>query len=1829
MSATVSNPSIQQLERGQVKLWIILIGVNHYQDTQIPDLRYCANDCKELTEALKIATQQFQETEIIALYDDGHKIPILSEITTSFQQFRGAKPEDTVLFYFSGHGYLDSNNRPILCVTDTILEDLAGTGLKLDILLNELRQCNAQRQLVWLDACQETEQQEDDRIEQNPTGQLLAVLELQAEQSQDFYAMLSCNKTERSWEIPELKHGLFTYCLIEGLRGKAANTEGKIDADSLFKYVERNSKKFIEYKKNPLNADGFSKGMLGSLKESSTKLKVKRLPVDASQTPQRIARGSGELIIGSAKSSTQRKALIVDELSDSEADISLCRILQAKGSFAVDYCFVREKQRQNIQQTIASYLQSESNQIVLLYLAGTIASTNSETYELVCDRENSINLNLLSQQLHDSPVKEIVIIANILDTSETNKSLVEILQPSQDKSLCLITTTTSSANNRKLLHQLVTVLETAGESEGEFWVSELITQLQKWCDFQPDINLKFWLSGSTEVMEILSVEVQRSHDEIFEIDVCPYKSLEAFTQDDAYFFHGREELIAEIIEKLQSTSFLAVVGASGSGKSSVVKAGVLPQLQKERLSDFESEQFQPCQSWVMLPGDNPIDALAKSLAPNNPDFLEGVLHLGVDSLVEWLNQQPTEISVLVIDQFEELFTPTAETDHINFLNLVLGVIQQTEDFFKVIITLRSDFLDECLGMSELAPLITKSQVLVPSCRLEDQQYCQIIAKPAQKVGLEVEDGLIALLLEELKEGSLPLLQYALEELWHKRNRGKFTVKDYQQYIGKLGKFLSNKAQETYDNLSEAQQKCAESIFLSLVFLVKEQEDSNKDTRRRLPISDLLVDKYKNVLDSTLQALINARLIVVSGEENNFSLVNKEQLNADNDQENQQINDLAGVDRENMNNKSKDKVTVEIAHEILLRDWETLKWWLDENREKYRLIREINQKAHDWNQNGKRDGFLLSKGALAKYEEFYVSYADELSRISNDFIDVSIKARDKAAKLAKRRQLQIIGGLTGGLVAISMVAGAALWQLRRATISEINALSNSAEALLESNQELDALVAGLRVGRKIEKSFLIDSKTRFKLTNLLQNILFRVKEFNRIKVDGGNLTFSPDGKIIAVQSGDGKIELWNRKGQLIYTLQGQNFIFSPDGKIIATLDKEDKKIKVWNIKGELLNSFQIYIKEDSYRWNFAFSSDGNKIAYTDNRNQIIKIWNLEGKLLGSFNSNEENDKVSSVHISPDFQRVVFGNKDGSIQIWNIKGDLLNTFQAYDNEFIVYTKFSPDKETLISASWDGKVKLWNFQGDLIQTFQAPVAETFAMKVSPNGKHIAAWTEIEAEGFQLWSVKRNSAQNLFEREGAVKNVTFSLDGGTIAFIAQGAIKIWHQFEHGPYSWVESLQDDAQDVEFSPDGKVLASLSDSTVKLWNIDKTKKSSKKLIKFGGEIIATVSYRDETLSRNETIIELWNLEGKLLKVFQGHTDSIENIEFSPDGKIIASTSNDNTIKLWNLEGELLYTLPHQNIPYPHIIKFSPNGKIIASEDDNGKVVKLWNFKGELLNILSHDGGIENIKFSPNGKIIVSIGRDKTVKIWNLEGELLGILSYKYNFNGVLFSPLGENIIVSSGGYIGNRWEREVKRWNIQGELLSTLPHKGSGDIEVSPDGKIIISSDETNLKLWNWKGKLLSTFPHKGRGDIEVSPDGKIIISSDGTNLKLWNLKGDLISSVPYTGYTRTIKFTPDSKFIISFDSDRDKTLKAWNIQLKAWNIQGELLSKFSYRGRSDNIQFSPDGKNIITINNEVKVWSLDLDKVMIRGCNWARDYLTNNPNLSEEDRKICNGIDTK
>jgi WD40 repeat protein/energy-coupling factor transporter ATP-binding protein EcfA2 len=1829
MSVTVTTT--QQLKQGMAKLWIVLVGIDRYLDSNIPDLNYCAKDCEELTEALEIATGQFQQTEIISLYDGGNLLPERSPIINSIQKFRLAKPEDTVLFYFSGHGYLDTNNRPVLCVADTRLDNLTETGLKLDLLLNELSQCQAQRQLVWLDACQEREQQSDTQIKQNPTQQLSAALKEQAEKSQNFHAMLSCDKQERSWEIEELQHGLFTFCLIEGLRGKAANSKGQIDADGLFNYVERITSRIIEDKKNPVD-ETLSKGMVinvEQIKQSSPPPKTKRLPANASQTPQRIVRGGGELVflIGLAAPINNRKALVIDRLSNSEADIRLCKLLQAQGNFTVEYRYLRDKQQWQLQQDIASYL-AANNRTVLLYLSGTIESTANQTYELVGDSQHRINLNWLAKELKASPVKEIVLIANITKAKETTPSLKSILQLNCDLPLCLIEAT-SQPGDREFLTRLVATLETAAKTEKEFWVTELFSPLQKWSLEQPDIKVIGWW-GTVGIIEILSVEVQRSCDRVFDIEVCPYKSLKAFTQDDAYFFHGREELIDKIVKKLESNSFLTVVGASGSGKSSVVRAGVVPKLVTNGLNTSQSQQTQACQTWVMLPGDNPFTALAKAIAPNEPKLIEGVLHAGVKGFVDWLRQQPQAIYVLAIDQFEELFTLTPEKEGTDFIRLIIAAVERAGDCFKVIITLRGDFINECLNLGEIAPLMEQNEILVTvkSSRLEDEQYRQIIAQPAQKVGLEVEEGLMAVLLEELKNGSLPLLQYALEELWQKRSQGKLTLKDYQQYIGRLGQFLSDKAEATYKNLNQLQQECAQSIFLSLVYLAEEQDKTNKDTRRRLLKSDLRVNKYKYTLDDTLQALVEARLIVVSGEENNFSLV------TDGDRQNA----LAVADEVKENNSSPDRDTVEIAHEILINNWKTLEGWLKDNRDKYRLIREINQRAKDWKQNDRQEGFLLSKGALAKYEESYVKYADEFPKLSDRFMDASIQARDKADKLAKRRHRQTVGILTGGITILATALVFALGQLRRATINEVNALHNSAETLLASNQKLDALTIALKAGKLTDKNYLgLDFKIRLKILNLIQNIFYQTKEYNRLESQAEHIidiSLSPNGQIIASIEPGGEIELWNTDGKLLYSLKTSNrptsnVVFGHNSQTFAYAS-DDKTIKLWNIENKPFHQQTLKGHTDNIN-QVIFSPDGKTIASASD-DKTIKLWNIQGRLLHTLE--DHNEGIGEIKFSPDGKTIISidsnnirlrnrltvdssisVDKHNTVKLWSIEGQLLHTLKGHTDD-INNIEFSPDGQTIASASDDKTVKLWNVEGQLLHTLEGHTDQVNSVAFSPDGQTIAS---ASYDGtVELWNLRGRSIDIIDGYPDDMRSVVFSPDGKTIGYSDTTGntrlVRIKKNRRENLFSDLDGYIKRTSNIVFTPDSKAIVA-TDNAIELWNLRDRLLKTITVDSFENDtrergLVASNTKKDIIASakNDDAIIRLWNFKGQLLNTFTTKSEDINDIEFSSDGRILASINDNRMIELWNTNGKSIHVF-RVGLRGIKSVKFSPDGQLMAftfqssrrktrnsletsrSDLDSNKI-ELRNLKGELLHILEgHTDYVDDVIFSPDGQTIASISRDNTVKLWDLNGTLLNTLeSHNNDINRVIFSPDGQIIAAFDDADFrldssNENEDKVIKLWNIQGDLISTIKNNSRDsikDMEFIPDKKIIISAgNDSTIKLWSYQGQLLQT------------------------------LKG-------HTGFIKDVELIPERKIIVSAGDDST---------VKLWSYQGQLLQTLKgHTGEVDNVVVDFASETVASISSRdgtIKLWSLDLDDVMTRGCDWARDYLKNNPNVSEEDKKIC------
>ncbi|MBD2211233.1 AAA-like domain-containing protein [Nostoc linckia FACHB-104] len=339
----------------------------------------------------------------------------------------------------------------------------------------------------------------------------------------------------------------------------------------------------------------------------------------------------------------------------------------------------------------------------------------------------------------------------------------------------------------------------------------------------------------------------------------------------------------------------------------------------------------------------------------------------------------------------------------------------------------------------------------------------------------------------------------------------------------------------------------------------------------------------------------------------------------------------------------------------------------------------------------------------------------------------------------------------------------------------------------------------------------------------------------------------------------------------------------------------------------------------------------------------------------------------------------------------------------------------------------------------------------------------------------------------------------------------------------------------------------------------------------------------TTSRDKTA-KVWDKEGKLLATLTGHTGSVNNANFSPDGKYIVTTSEDKTAKVWDKEGKLLTTLTGHTGSVNNA-NFSPDGKYIVTTSRD-KTAKVWYREGNLLTtLIGHTSSVNNVNFSPDGKYIVTASRDKTAKVWDKEGKLFSTLTgHTSSVNNANFSPDGKYIVTASADSTAKVWDRE-------GKLLTTLTgHKiYVNNANFSPDGKYIVTtSEDKTAKVWDKEGKLFSTLTgHTSSvNNANFSPDGKYIVTaSRDKTAKVWDREGNLLTTLTgHTGSVNNANFSPDGKYIVTASDDNTA---------KVWYREGNLLTTLTGHTSSVfNTNFSPDGKYIVTASgdNTAKVW---------------------------------------
>jgi hypothetical protein len=515
-----------------------------------------------------------------------------------------------------------------------------------------------------------------------------------------------------------------------------------------------------------------------------------------------------------------------------------------------------------------------------------------------------------------------------------------------------------------------------------------------------------------------------SPEDTDEILPLPYRGLFHFDDHDADFFFGREVFVTELLQATQNRNFIPVLGASGSGKSSVVLAGLVPKLKQKEHWKFT--HFRP--------GNDPFHALALALVPlYTPEidatdqiaqarkladyFRGGTLPLS-DIFYQIKQKYPNDRVLLIADQFEELYTLCSdEKIRRSFLDILLASFPASNSHLSsavLVATIRADFLGNALSYRPFADLLQNADIKLGAMNREE--LSQVIEKPADKFGVKFADGLVKRILDSVENepGNLPLLEFALTELWAKRKGKKLTHSAYEE-IGEVQGALTTYANAQYQLLNPSEQKQVQGIFVQLV----RPGEGSEDTRRMALKAELGDQSWLLV-----KQLADARLVVTS--QNSASIE-----------------------------------TVEVVHEALIKNWSTLRQWMSADRDFRSWQERLRAAIQQWQEAQQDEGALLRGVPLVVAESWLQKRSKEMSSGEREFIQKSVILREGQKQKEERLRQRIILGLSAGFIAALSLAGFAGWQWRQAEITKSDVMVRSADILFSQGKELDALMESLR------------------------------------------------------------------------------------------------------------------------------------------------------------------------------------------------------------------------------------------------------------------------------------------------------------------------------------------------------------------------------------------------------------------------------------------------------------------------------------------------------------------------------------------------------------------------------------------------------------------------------------------------------------------------------------------------------------------------------------------------------------------------------------------------
>nr|MDJ0719061.1 caspase family protein [Prochloraceae cyanobacterium] len=815
----------------------------------------------------------------------------------------------------------------------------------------------------------------------------------------------------------------------------------------------------------------------------------------------------------------------------------------------------------------------------------------------------------------------------------------------------------------------------------------------------------------------------------------PYRGLEPYEEKHSKLFFGRTTLVEQLCDAVCARPLSVVLGTSGAGKSSLVKAGLIPHLKQSQIepttqlqklnSDSSKEPHQhKHQLWEILPtirpGESPLSALKPALK----------------QVKKWSKEHTNTKLLLVVDQCEELITLTPDDrKKKEFLALLALALKTYRDRLHILLTLRSDFEPQ-LRDSALEPFWQKARFIVPAMTREELR--EIIEAPFALQVMHFEPhSLVDQLIDEVAQmpGALPLLSFTLSQLYLKvalrfveaQKVGEIveraiTQADYEE-LGGVTRSLTQRADSEYKKLVKqdpAYQQTIPKVMLRMVAIGDEL------ARRRVPRSELEYPQPENErVKNVVKKFLRARLLV------------------------------SGTD-------SSDRPYVEPAHDVLVRGWARLVKWKKQQQEHLPLQRRLTPAAVEWNQKQKALFLWNANPSLDLLEEVLHSENNWLNKVETEFVQRSIQ----------RKKFNIRGRWSGAFVVmgvLSIITVLALIGQRNSLIRQAIASQQSARVNLGSNQSLDGMLNSLQAGHSLQHPLVQNPLLQlFSPTDLLQEeiqgtlqwAIYQVKESNRTIGHNGLVRsiVSPNNQFIASAGGDGIINLWNLQGKRLASWQGDkkrvwNVAFSPDNQLLASAG-EDGIARLWDLQGKQLAQFEGHTSQVR---NLSFSSDGKKLASVGGRDGTIRLWDLQGKLLASWQA-DRMMFAKTVDFHPHNQLIVTAGKEGNIKIWNLESKLLQTldFHAWG------AYFSPNGKYLVAAGDDGTIALWNSQSEyeyqLVRTWQADDRRLWNVAFSPDSQQIAS--AGEDGNVRIWNLEGQQLAQFEGHTGPVRSVSFTRD-------------------------------------------------------------------------------------------------------------------------------------------------------------------------------------------------------------------------------------------------------------------------------------------------------------------------------------------------------------------------------------------------------------------------------------------------------------------------------------